>query len=44
MLFDDKIKKNELGRVCSACCRKEMCIQGFDRERCEKEDIWKIEA
>ena len=40
----DKIKKNEMGRTCSACFGKEMCIQGFSRERCEKEANWKIES
>jgi hypothetical protein len=40
----DKIKKNELGRACSACCGKERRIQGFGRERCDKENMWKIEA
>jgi hypothetical protein len=28
----DRIKKNEMGGACSACCRQERCLQSFGRE------------
>jgi hypothetical protein len=40
----DKIKKNEMGRACSAYRGGESCVQGFGGKTCGKETTGETQA